>query len=400
MKGDAPTVMVSSTFYDLREIRQQLAAFIERDLGYRALISEDGGFPVDPSVSAIENCRQRVEENADVLVLVIGGRYGSVDAGSGRSITNLEYLAARAKGIPVYAFLETRTLVLYEAWQSADTVVRASLGATVDTGELFDFIDQVRKADGVWMFGFDRSEDIVDVLRGQLAYQAHAGLLLMRAVRRSADHNLLSTLSGVPFKLALEKPAAWEYRLFAHTLRHEILAAQALRREYDLGISFGAKERVDLLQFAPWAQARMGEISHLVEVADKLMNTALQDAFGPPGIAGSAEGIIFVARSLARVYREGIEWALRVRRTHAEAEGFDLAIAALAACSPSIVEKIGDWGLALAGEIDRTVEEAYAAPAGGERRTVHFTLHFESVGIDNFIALMRQAFAHHGIFGD
>jgi hypothetical protein len=42
----------------------------------------------------------KVERNADVLVLVIGGRYGFVDEAGSKSVSNLEYLVARAKGYP------------------------------------------------------------------------------------------------------------------------------------------------------------------------------------------------------------------------------------------------------------------------------------------------------------
>ena len=75
----APSVMVSSTFYDLRQIRSDLRQFIKDDLGYSALLSEFPSFPVDPDKDTIENCRKRVEANTDILVLVIGGRYGSID---------------------------------------------------------------------------------------------------------------------------------------------------------------------------------------------------------------------------------------------------------------------------------------------------------------------------------
>jgi len=74
----APCVMVSSTFYDLRQVRTDLENFLSRDLGYHPLLSEFASFPVDPDKTTVENCRRRVEKNADILVLVIGGRYGSV----------------------------------------------------------------------------------------------------------------------------------------------------------------------------------------------------------------------------------------------------------------------------------------------------------------------------------
>src|SRR5690349_2014981 len=72
MLGNSPTIMVSSTFFDLKEIRQQLAAMISSELGYHALISESPSFPVEPDVDTIENCKRRVERDADILVLVIG----------------------------------------------------------------------------------------------------------------------------------------------------------------------------------------------------------------------------------------------------------------------------------------------------------------------------------------
>ena len=49
-----PNVMVSSTFYDLRQIRADLAHVILDELGYIALLSELPSFPVDPDLDTIE----------------------------------------------------------------------------------------------------------------------------------------------------------------------------------------------------------------------------------------------------------------------------------------------------------------------------------------------------------
>jgi len=106
MNGRVPTIFLSSTFYDLRHVRAELGQFVEVQLGYRLLASEHGTFPIEPTLDTIENCRRRVNQDADVLVLLIGGRYGSLAPGVNRSVTNLEYLAARAKGIPIFAFVD------------------------------------------------------------------------------------------------------------------------------------------------------------------------------------------------------------------------------------------------------------------------------------------------------
>jgi hypothetical protein len=87
----APTVMVSSTFYDLQQIRKDLADFLLKDLGFNPLLSEMNSFPIDPDADTIENCRRRVQKNADILILVIGGRYGYVDLESSRSVTQYKF---------------------------------------------------------------------------------------------------------------------------------------------------------------------------------------------------------------------------------------------------------------------------------------------------------------------
>src|SRR4051794_26361281 len=101
-----PGVMVSSTFYDLKQVRLDLTRFIADDLGYTPLLSELPSFPVDPDLDTIENCRARVERDADIFVLIVGARYGSIDSATLKSVTNLEFLSARQKGIPIFAFIE------------------------------------------------------------------------------------------------------------------------------------------------------------------------------------------------------------------------------------------------------------------------------------------------------
>ncbi|WP_421863982.1 DUF4062 domain-containing protein [Parvibaculum sp.] len=396
MRGSIPTVMVSSTFYDLREIRQQLAGFIERELGYRALISESSTFPIDPDADAIENCRRRVEQNADILILVIGSRYGYVEPESGRSVTNLEYLGARAKGIPVYSFIDKRTQALFDAWSAAAEPARDALSGTVDCRELFEFIREVRATDAVWMFGFETASDIIGTLRVQLAYQMDAGLELQRAVRRHPDRDLLAALSGRAFRIALEKPKAWEYRLFSQALADEVANLGEMRREYDLGIAFGPVEHVSVEAFPRWAQLKIEEIGRLIRISTRLVNETLQEAFGPSGQPGSAPQIVFVAKRLGRVYREAMEWSFGVRRAHSEEDEFRGLVDALGNCSRDLVEKLGNWTATLVPGIEDALCEANSGAAGGAR-TVSFTMAFEAAEIDELLSAMRAVYARRGI---
>ena len=168
--------MVSSTFYDLRQIRDDLRQFIE-GLGYQPLLSEHPSFPIDPDATTIENCRRRVEQDADVLVLVIGGRYGSIDATPNTSVTNLEYTSARHKRIPIYVFIDPQVLALLPLWKRNQA---ADFSEQVDSPRLFEFIEHVRTIDAVWMNEFTSARDITDALRTQFAFQQQTGLRLQR----------------------------------------------------------------------------------------------------------------------------------------------------------------------------------------------------------------------------
>ena len=126
-----PSVFVSSTITDLDPVRKELESFIG-DLGMIPVLSNSPSFPVDPNLNAIENCLKLIKEKTDIFVLVVGARYGS-EAENGKSVTNLEYLWAKDKGIPLYVFIQKDIQAAYWEWKKdpSDDVLNlnsASLG--------------------------------------------------------------------------------------------------------------------------------------------------------------------------------------------------------------------------------------------------------------------------------
>jgi hypothetical protein len=359
-----PGVMVSSTFYDLREVRDDLRRFLQDELGYRPLLSEHRSFPLNPDASTIDNCRERVERDADILVLVIGGRYGSIDDQTSKSVTNLEYLSARRKGIPVYAFVEQGIVALVPIWKSNPS---ADFSARVDTPKLFEFLEIVRSVDKVWTQEFKNASEIIDALRIQFAYQHRDGLSLQRRILQTGDHYWLKDLRGEALRIALEKPRGWEYLLFAQALIDFVNKHHRLLRRIQTRIPIGLGE--DVNEPLTWLRARFADGLRMPQALAALISGTLPAALGPPGVPGDAEKIVFVAATFGDIYLDALQWCARVRAANIEPRFGQLSMIA-SGMVDDLIQQIADFG----PYVMKTWEEALAAPETGTPRVVNMTL--------------------------
>lgn len=93
-------IFVSSTFKDLEEERQEVLA----------AIIESGNMPVGmeyfPSTNATPfDYIKKMLEKVDYYILILAGKYGTIESNSGLSYTELEYDYAQQLGIPTMVFL-------------------------------------------------------------------------------------------------------------------------------------------------------------------------------------------------------------------------------------------------------------------------------------------------------
>jgi uncharacterized protein DUF4062 len=368
--ADIPTVFLSSTFYDLKQVRANLVEFVEDQIGYRALASELASFPIDPSSDTVENCRRRVDEQADILVLIIGGRYGSVSEGHGTSVTNLEYLAARAKGIPIYCFVDRNVLANLPTWE---TNPDADFSATVDTPELFAFLRRVRSYDRVWMFQFDTAQEIVGALRGQFAYMMQRGLTAQSRLR-STDPLLLRNLSGPALRLAIDRPLGWQLKLLAQILIDEVERSHDQRRAYDLGVAFGAGQSIPYEGVPNWVREQFGRARRLSTGLSTLVNQTFTAAVTTEDAAQIVSG----AHQAGRAYWEALEWAAAVRKTIVPPDWQPL-LREMPMLVGDLLAELEDAGPRLM----RLVDEAVATPPG-IRKPVHFTFTLKVSNLEAF----------------
>jgi Domain of unknown function (DUF4062) len=83
---------------------------------------------------------QRVIDDSDYYVLIFAGKYGSIDAATGKSWTQLEYEYATERGLPVLAFIREKSAITADKMED-DPDVRTKLERFIETIKLKHYVD-------------------------------------------------------------------------------------------------------------------------------------------------------------------------------------------------------------------------------------------------------------------
>ena len=382
--GTSPTVMISSTFYDLSQIRKDLELFLADELSYVPLLSESPSFPIDPDATTIENCRTRVQQLADILVLVVGGRYGFIDETTSKSITNLEYLEARLKGIPIYTFVSRQILSLLPLWE---TTPQNDFSAAVDTPELFNFVKAIRSDEQSWVFPFDTAQDIINILKTQFAYLFAESLGLRWKFSKIPPIRHFDSISPAARRLLLERDTGWKYLLFLECLIDEISNRSDLLREYRLGLRIGVADEIMSDDVKGWLLARIHEVEGYIGAMMSLVTTSVTDAAGKIGEPGDPDYLIWIARRLGIVYEETLEWILRIRRAYVE-EPYSGVVLELAHLPADIIEQLLTFPSQVKAQL---LESIHKSRQDGGKVQLEYTVRLNAPDMSKFYELLKKA---------
>ncbi len=189
-------VFVSSTCYDLSTIRSQLRTFILSQ-GHEPLMSDYSDILYDPRLHTHTSCVDEVA-SADVVVLIVGSRFGgrsvpealskldfekldkesksteSLKKKENLSVTQLEILKAVESGIPIFTFIDDGVWhdhALYEKNKGKPIINEIEFPA-IEKSEtasfIFEFINFLRhRTKGNSVFSFAKTQDIEETLRKQ-----------------------------------------------------------------------------------------------------------------------------------------------------------------------------------------------------------------------------------------
>jgi hypothetical protein len=190
-----PRVFVSSTCYDLKYIRENLRYFINT-LGYEPVLSEEGAVYYDPTLDTQDSCLREIP-SCQMLVLIIGGRFGEAYKDTEKSITNYEYSEAVKSKIPVFALVDNSVLSEYFVYQKNKANPKIDEKKidypSVDSPRIFNFIEEVRtNSVNNALNPFSDFADIESYLR-----QQWAGMMFSFLTRQNEDRRVADTLSAL-----------------------------------------------------------------------------------------------------------------------------------------------------------------------------------------------------------
>lgn len=171
-----PRIFISSTFYDLKQVRSDLDNFIN-GLGYEVIRNEEGKIAYENQES-LENYCYREVSNIDILIAIIGGRFGSESNEEQYSITQKEIKKAIESNKLVYIFIDRYVDAEYSTYlKNKDENIKY---AQVDDARVYKFIEEIRNLKkNNTISPFSTSNDIISFLREQWAglFQRYLSIL-------------------------------------------------------------------------------------------------------------------------------------------------------------------------------------------------------------------------------
>lgn len=228
MSGKKPSVFISSTIQDFRDLRSALRHYLT-SLGFDVLLSEYNDFPKALDANALLAAFNTIH-SADYYILLVGSRVGALyDETTGTSVTRQEYRVAYE--LAMQGRVRLALFVRREVWDlrrdrdalrnylmndfaasrelspsEAEAIAHHPSTLANEPALLFDFLDEIARVHETraavlqiaefppanWIHTFVTFEDIVDTLRVHLQLSTPLSTIALKVnLRREILENLL-----------------------------------------------------------------------------------------------------------------------------------------------------------------------------------------------------------------
>ena len=163
-----PRVFISSTYYDLKQVRNNIGDFI-KGLGYEPIMHEKSGVAYTQSAPLENDCYNELS-TCDIVVCVLGNHFGSKSSENDLSITMNELEAAIKHKKKIYVFISNDVYIENRTYEiNKDNGTFKS--AYTDDIKIHEFICSLNAKANTYLVvtPFENTEQIVQTLRLQFA---------------------------------------------------------------------------------------------------------------------------------------------------------------------------------------------------------------------------------------
>lgn len=162
-----PRVFISSTYYDLKEVRNIIGNFVA-NMGYEAIMHERTGVAYTQDKPLEEDCYHELA-SCDIVVCVIGSKFGSKSSRNELSVTMNEIQNAIKHKKKVYIFIAKDVFIENRTYEkNKDNTSFKS--AYTDDLRIHAFILELRTNVKIHVVeSFETTDDIVRILKNQFA---------------------------------------------------------------------------------------------------------------------------------------------------------------------------------------------------------------------------------------
>lgn len=160
-------IFVSSTYYDLRHVRNDLYTFI-KGMGYEPVMHDKGGVSYTQETTLEQSCYNELS-TCDIVVCIIGNKFGSESLSGNYSITMEELQKAIQLKKKVYTYIVKDVYIENQTYEKNLNYGTFS-PAFADDIRIHEFISQIRQTvKNNPILSFENVNEIIDNLKMQLS---------------------------------------------------------------------------------------------------------------------------------------------------------------------------------------------------------------------------------------
>ncbi|MBE6814773.1 MAG: DUF4062 domain-containing protein [Ruminococcaceae bacterium] len=161
-----PRVFISSTFYDLVQVRYNIGDFI-KNLGYEPVMHEKSAITYTQNTELENDCYNELS-SCDIVVCIIGNNFGTQSQVSELSITMEELKTAIKSKKKIYVFIAKDVFIENRTYeQNKDNGSFKS--AYTDDLKIHEFILNLKKERKIVISSFETTDEITNTLKLQFA---------------------------------------------------------------------------------------------------------------------------------------------------------------------------------------------------------------------------------------